>query len=320
LDQFSGQAKVLGTNIIPEDPSNGGRPGTTCGRGTAGIHRTVAPPGGNPSGLRRGRHDAAGCPPGHLNRSAGNLFPEDGLLHGEMVRPTIRGLIRKGTPPGPRTASCASACLDRFTWRNTSKVCWRARKGEPSAWIAEVLRTLREHETPSANPNVEFESERHVRATVRGPRSRVRGKSDDSFLSFAGVMLHLRVRLPQRRRVALASPFDPFPYIPLNLALSSLAAVQAPVIMMSQNRQEAKDRLRAEHALPDQFEGELEIPTVNWKIGSTDQITSASAPGKSTDPDGTDCQNWRVRIDAGRSCRRRRGRKRPRRANSPPTS
>jgi uncharacterized membrane protein len=39
-------------------------------------------------------------------------------------------------------------------------------------------------------------------------------------------------------------PFDPFPYILLNLLLSCLAAIQAPVIMMSQNRQEARDRLR----------------------------------------------------------------------------
>ncbi len=42
-----------------------------------------------------------------------------------------------------------------------------------------------------------------------------------------------------------AKPFDPYPYILLNLVLSCLAAIQAPVIMMSQNRQEAKDRLRA---------------------------------------------------------------------------
>lgn len=45
----------------------------------------------------------------------------------------------------------------------------------------------------------------------------------------------------------LTRPFDPFPFILLNLLLSCLAAIQAPLIMMSQNRQEAKDRLRAEH-------------------------------------------------------------------------
>jgi len=44
----------------------------------------------------------------------------------------------------------------------------------------------------------------------------------------------------------LLVPIDPFPFILLNLALSCLAAMQAPIIMMSQNRQEAKDRIRAE--------------------------------------------------------------------------
>jgi uncharacterized membrane protein len=45
----------------------------------------------------------------------------------------------------------------------------------------------------------------------------------------------------------LQSPFDPYPFILLNLVLSCIAAIQAPIIMMSQNRQEAKDRLRAKN-------------------------------------------------------------------------
>lgn len=45
----------------------------------------------------------------------------------------------------------------------------------------------------------------------------------------------------------LFSQFDPYPFILLNLVLSCVAALQAPIIMMSQNRQETKDRIRAEH-------------------------------------------------------------------------
>jgi uncharacterized membrane protein len=45
--------------------------------------------------------------------------------------------------------------------------------------------------------------------------------------------------------VGVSRPFDPYPFIFLNLVLSGLAAIQAPVIMMSQNRQEARDRLHA---------------------------------------------------------------------------
>ncbi len=64
----------------------------------------------------------------------------------------------------------------------------------------------------------------------------------------------------------LTKPFDPFPYILLNLVLSCLAAVQAPVIMMSQNRQEAKDRLRAEHDYRVNLKAELEIRNLHEKV------------------------------------------------------
>jgi len=60
--------------------------------------------------------------------------------------------------------------------------------------------------------------------------------------------------------------FDPYPFILLNLILSCLAAVQAPVIMMSQNRAEARDRLRAENDYKINLKAELEIRHLHEKI------------------------------------------------------
>jgi len=60
--------------------------------------------------------------------------------------------------------------------------------------------------------------------------------------------------------------FDPYPFILLNLVLSSLAALQAPVIMMSQNRQAAKDRLHAEHDYQVNLKAELEILGLHQKL------------------------------------------------------
>ena len=60
--------------------------------------------------------------------------------------------------------------------------------------------------------------------------------------------------------------FDPYPFILLNLVLSCLAAIQAPIIMMSQNRQEAKDRIRADHDYRINLKAELEIRHVNAKL------------------------------------------------------
>ncbi|WP_295842735.1 DUF1003 domain-containing protein [uncultured Xanthomonas sp.] len=66
--------------------------------------------------------------------------------------------------------------------------------------------------------------------------------------------------------LVLAHAFDPYPYILLNLCLSCLAAIQAPVIMMSQNRQAAVDRLRAQNDYEVNIKSELEILQVHEKL------------------------------------------------------
>ena len=77
------------------------------------------------------------------------------------------------------------------------------------------------------------------------------------FLGFMGIWLLLNT---------LGKSFDPFPFILLNLILSMLAALQAPVIMMSQNRQAAKDRLDAQHDYEINTKAELEILALHSKL------------------------------------------------------
>ena len=60
--------------------------------------------------------------------------------------------------------------------------------------------------------------------------------------------------------------FDPYPYILLNLFLSMLASIQAPIIMMSQNRLAAKDRLDAAHDYEVNLKAEMEIETLHQKL------------------------------------------------------
>ena len=64
----------------------------------------------------------------------------------------------------------------------------------------------------------------------------------------------------------LSRPFDPYPFILLNLILSCLAAIQAPVIMMSQNRQEDRDRKRAEEDYKINLKSELELRQLHQKV------------------------------------------------------
>ena len=66
--------------------------------------------------------------------------------------------------------------------------------------------------------------------------------------------------------VMLAKPFDVYPFILLNLILSCLAAIQAPIIMMSQNRQEQKDRLRAKNDFKVNLKAEIIIEDLHQKM------------------------------------------------------
>ena len=66
--------------------------------------------------------------------------------------------------------------------------------------------------------------------------------------------------------VLLVRPFDPYPFIFLNLILSGLAGFQAPIILMSQNRQDSKDRLRSEFDYRVNLKAELEVRALNEKM------------------------------------------------------
>ena len=72
--------------------------------------------------------------------------------------------------------------------------------------------------------------------------------------------------------VLLTKPFDPYPFILLNLILSCIAALQAPIIMMSQNRQEAKDRIRSENDFLVDQKAEIIIEELYKKIISMEMM------------------------------------------------
>lgn len=93
-----------------------------------------------------------------------------------------------------------------------------------------------------------------------------------TFISLFGVIL---VVWTGTNTWILVNGFDPYPFIFLNLMLSMLAALQAPIIMMSQNRQSTKDRAAAQHDYEVNLKAELEIMTLHEKLDHvrTEQLT-----------------------------------------------
>ncbi|MDZ4770871.1 MAG: DUF1003 domain-containing protein [Chloroflexota bacterium] len=83
------------------------------------------------------------------------------------------------------------------------------------------------------------------------------------FISMFGALMACWIIL---NGIAGSAAFDPFPFILLNLALSTLAALQAPVILMSQNRQAIKDRAVAENDYQVNLKSEVEIADLHRKV------------------------------------------------------
>ncbi|WP_309681318.1 DUF1003 domain-containing protein [Polaromonas sp.] len=87
-----------------------------------------------------------------------------------------------------------------------------------------------------------------------------------TFIALFALVLTVWVGLNSLILVRYDKAFDPYPYILLNLFLSMLAAIQAPIILMSQNRQAEKDRLNAEHDYEVNLKAELEIMLLHEKV------------------------------------------------------
>jgi uncharacterized membrane protein len=127
---------------------------------------------------------------------------------------------------------------------------------------AEVVNSLKEQELLSQNVNMEFDSRLTLGQRLADKVADF-GGSWGFIASFAGV---LALWIVVNSSLLLRRPFAPYPFILLNLVLGAITAMQAPVIMMSQNRQEAKDRVRSEHDYRVNLKAELEIRSLHEKM------------------------------------------------------
>ena len=127
-----------------------------------------------------------------------------------------------------------------------------------------VARHIAERTVVARNLAADFDS-----APSRGQRAADGVATFGGSWSFVGLFaaaMVLWVGLNAALLLVHGSTFDPYPYILLNLFLSMLAAIQAPIILMSQNRQSQKDRLTAEHDYEVNLKAELEIMLLHDKI------------------------------------------------------
>jgi len=197
----------------------------------------------------------------HTCQICGKSFPLKKLIQASIVRPSIVEIIEKSFPGWSQDGFICAEDLNRYRTEYVSSLVEEER-GELSSLEKEVIESIARHEILATQVDQEYESQFTFGQRLSDTLARF-GGSWTFILFFAAVLL---AWVTVNSLSLLSRPFDPYPYILLNLVLSCLAAMQAPIIMMSQNRQEEKDRLRAMHDYQINLKAELEIRHLHEKI------------------------------------------------------
>ena len=191
----------------------------------------------------------------------GKGFSQREVVSGAAVRDTIAEMILRDHPDWSPDAFICRSDLSRYSTDYVESLI-ESERGELSSIEKEVIDSLRQHELLAMNVDVESEKMWTFGEKLSDRMADFAG----SWAFLIGFSVFMAIWIIMNSMVLYWRPVDPFPYILLNLLLSCLAAIQAPSIMMSQKRQESKDRLRSRHDYQVNLKAELEIRHLNEKL------------------------------------------------------
>src|SRR6266851_7320215 len=186
--------------------------------------------------------------------------PDSGMI-AELIRPSLLEFIKKKVPDLDNKAFICFQDLGEFR-KDYVKEVLEDEIGELSALDNEVIQSLEQHEILSADISKQFEKKLTFGERLSDHIAEF-GGSWKFLITFGAVIF---VWIGANAVLLATRAFDPYPFILLNLVLSCLAAIQAPIIMMRQNRAESRDRLRAENDYKVNLKAELEIRHLHEKI------------------------------------------------------
>jgi len=176
------------------------------------------------------------------------------------VRPTLADRIRRDHPALAEDALISKHEVAAERIRYVEEML-RTEHGELTELERQVAASIAAQDTIAANVENQWQERRSI-GEILSDHLASFGGSWAFLIAFAIVLVVWMLF-----NAALGTrAFDPYPFILLNLALSCLAAVQAPIIMMSQRRQETKDRLRALNDYQVNLKAELEVRHLHEKL------------------------------------------------------
>ena len=196
----------------------------------------------------------------------GKELGADEAVPAASVSPPVAGVIVLACPAWSPGGYICRTDLNRFRMAYATDAL-AEEKNDYAQLAGTSLPGVREEDHIPKNLNVEYEKELTFGERLSDRIAEFAGSW--SFIAAFTGLIFLWVGL--NTYVYLYRPFDPYPFILLNLVLSILTAIQAPIIIMSQNRQEIRDRLHAERDYQVSLHTELEIHRLHKKI---DHLTS----------------------------------------------
>jgi len=192
----------------------------------------------------------------------GKEYPLSKLVEVGSIRPQLRDLIKKSYPNWTGDQGMISIKLLNGFRNEYVQNLLEKEKGELGDLEVDVVKSIIDDKLLSAQ--LEKESIEKLTFGQRiADKMALFGGSWKFIIIFAMILI---MWISVNSFLLIKKPFDPFPFILLNLILSCLAAIQAPVIMMSQNRQEAKDRSRSQNDYQINLKSEIEIRQLHEKI------------------------------------------------------
>ncbi len=191
----------------------------------------------------------------------GEIKPKQDLMPVASVRPVIIDIIKQTHPNWSNEGYICTDDLNEYRNKYIYSLL-ESERGELTDLEEKVLQSLKDQETLAINVDAEFQTNLSFGERLSDKIAIFGGSW--RFIIIFGSILFSWILL--NSIMLLKKPFDPYPFILLNLVLSTLAAIQAPIIMMSQNRQEDKDRSRSEHDYQINLKAELEIRNLQQKI------------------------------------------------------
>lgn len=209
----------------------------------------------NPAGAEAGANKRVTC------AITGREMARRKTVQVGSLRPSLIDRIRADFPDVTLEDHVSVAETGRYRTRFAEELLLQER-GELSDLDRRVAESLAYHDTVAENIEEEYEDNRTLGERLSDDLASFGGSWSFliSFAVFLAVWMGINLYLGEK------GAFDTYPFILLNLVLSTIAAVQAPIIMMSQRRLEQKDRLRSENDYKVNLKAELEIRHLHEKV------------------------------------------------------